>query len=207
MTSTIYTNRYSTLTTAVNADASTKYIEISNPSLNGQVVTLSGGAPFPIQACFTTNLPSNTNPNFYYIYVNGVFQPRASGGNFYTIGGSGCTTGMRMLSFNLYNPIIGSNVIQVVYSNTTANVVSDTKTVIISQPLQITTVSPGNQLIVWASTYGVDYLVLATTNLSQPFEPISGVIPGQGTSTYYNDTANDPPAAQKYYEIEALSSQ
>jgi hypothetical protein len=207
LTSSIYTNRYTTLTTAVNAAASTKYIEVSNPSQNGQIVTLPSGAPFIIQACFTTNLPSNTNPNFYYIYVNGVFQPRSANGNFYTIGGSGCSTGMRMLSFNLYNPAIGSNVIQVVYSNTTANVVSDTKTVIISQPLQITTVNPGDQLIVWASTSGVNYIVMATTNLLQPFEPISGVIPGQGTSTYYNDTANDPPVPQKYYEIEAIPSQ
>jgi hypothetical protein len=112
-----------------------------------------------------------------------------------------------MLSYSIYNPVIGSNVIQVVYSNTTANVVSDTKTVIISQPLQITTVSPGNQLIVWASSYGMDYVVLATTNLLQPFEPISGVIPGQGTSTFYNDTVNDPPVPQKYYEIQAYPSQ
>lgn len=207
LTSTIYTNRYTTLTTTVNAAATTKYIEISNPSENGQVVTLSGNAPFPIQACFTTNLPSNTNPNFYYIYVNGVFQSRTAGGNFYTIGGSGCTTGMRMLSYNLYNPVIGSNVIQVVYSNTTANVVSDTKTVIIAQPLQITTVSPGDQLIVWASSYGMDYVVLATTNLSEPFEPISGVIPGQGTSTFFNDTDNDPPVPAKFYEIEAYPSE
>lgn len=211
LTSTIYTNRYATLSSSVTASAATKYVNISNPSQNGQIVTLPSGSAFTIQACFTTNLLTGINnsqaPNYFSIYINGVFQPRAQNGDFYTIGGTGCGTGMRLLSYNWNNPTQGSNNIQVVFSNTTATVVSDSKVVIIGQPLQITSVSPNNQLIVWASTSGVNYEVLATTNLSQPFEPISGVIPSQGTSTFYDDTANDPPVPQKYYEIEAISSQ
>jgi hypothetical protein len=211
LTSTIYTNRFTSLTTSDSAAAATKYLDISNPSQNGQIVTLPGGSAFTIQACFTTNLLTGINnsqaPNYFSIFINGVFQPRALNGDFYTIGGTGCSTGMRLLSYNWNDPTQGSNNIQVVFSNTTATVVSDTKAVIIGQPLQITSVSPTDQLIVWASTSGVNYEVLATTNLSQPFEPISGIVPSQGTSTFFNDTANDPPVAEKFYEIEALTSQ
>jgi hypothetical protein len=114
---------------------------------------------------------------------------------------------MSLLSDNWNNPAQGSNVIQVVFSNTTATVASDTKTVIIGQPLQITSVSPTNQLIVWASTSGLDYEVLATTNLAQPFEPISGIIPSAGASTFFDDTANNPPVPRKFYEIQVLSTQ
>ncbi len=204
LTSSIYTNRYATLTTSFSADASTKYVEISNPSQDGQVVTLPNGAPFTIQACFTTNLVNN--PNLFYIYINGVFQPRNSNGNFYTIGGSGCGNGMRMLSYNYYNPSAGSNEIEVLYSNTTATVLSDTKSIIIAQPLQITGLAGNNQLV-WASAPNLNYEVLATTNLAEPFEPVSGVIPSQGTSTFFDDVNNSPPAPQKFYEIEVISSQ
>jgi hypothetical protein len=211
LTSTIYPNRYTTLTTSASALAATKFVDISNPSQNGQIVTLPGGSAFTIQTCFTTNLLTGINnsqaPNFFSIYINGVFQPRALNGDFYTIGGTGCGTGMRLLSYNWNNPVPGSNSIQVVFSNTTATVVSDTKAVIIAQPLQITSVSPTDQLIVWASTSGLNYEVLATTNLAQPFEPVSGIIPSQGTSTFFDDTANDPPVAQKFYEIQVISSQ
>ncbi len=211
LTSSIYTNRFSTLTVTVTAAAASKYIDISNPALDGEIVTLPNGSAFTIQACFTTNILAGINNNQavndFYIYVNGVFQPRNVGGDFYTIGGSGCATGMRLLSYSWNNPVIGTNSIEVLFSNTTANVVIDTKSVIIAPPLQITSVSPSDQVIVWNSAPGADYEVLATTNLTQPFEPISGIIPSQGTSTFFNDTANSPPVPQKFYEIEAIPSQ
>ncbi|HUA65136.1 MAG TPA: hypothetical protein VME24_04765 [Alphaproteobacteria bacterium] len=211
LTSSIYTNRFSTLTVTATATAATKYIDISNPAQDGEIVTLPNGSAFTIQACFTTNILAGINNNQavndFYIYVNGVFQPRNVGGDFYTIGGSGCATGMRLLSYSWNNPVIGTNTIEVLFSNTTANVVIDTKSVIIAPPLQITSVSAGNQVIVWNSAPGADYEVLATTNLTQPFEPISGVIPSQGTSTFFNDTANSPPVPLKFYEIEAIPSQ
>jgi hypothetical protein len=205
LTSSIYPNRYTTLTTTANAAASTRIVSISNPSLDGQIVTLADSSPFTIQACFSTNLVNNVND--FYIYINGVFQLRATNNNFYTIGGSACGAGMRMLSYNWLNPVIGSNQIQVLYSNTPAAVVSDTKSVIIAPPLQITSISPGDSLIIWASAPGMNYEVLATTNLTQPFENISGIVPSQGTSTFFNDNANDPPVPQKFYEIEAFPAQ
>jgi glycosidase len=204
LTSSIYTNRFTTLTVSATGAASTKYVEISNPSQNGQIVTLPSGSPFTIQACFTTNLVNN--PSDFWIFVNGAFQPRASNGNFYTIGGSGCGPGLRMISYNWLNPVPGSNTIEVMYSNTTATVISDTKSVVITQPLQITALT-GNAQLIWSSAPGLDYEVLATTNLNQPFESISGVIPSQGTSTFYYDLAYSNAIPAKFYEIEVLSSQ
>jgi hypothetical protein len=67
--------------------------------------------------------------------------------------------------------------------------------------LRISGLSNNNQLVVWDSAPGVNYQVLATTNLSQPFTLISPVIPGSGSSTYFFD---DSPAQQKFYEIEVV---
>jgi hypothetical protein len=150
--------------------------------------------------------PNNNNVTLFSIYINGVFQPRASGNNFYTIGGSGCSTGMRLISYNWLTPTVGSNNIQIVFSNTTANVFSDTKSVIIAPPLQISGLNGNNELI-WDSAPNVDYEVLATTNLAEPFENISGVIPSQGTTTFYYDTSYTNAIPQKFYEVEIISSQ
>ena len=70
--------------------------------------------------------------------------------------------------------------IQATYSN--GIVLSDNKTVIVTLPLQITSlsnVSPAgsNPLIVWGSTPGVNYQVLVTTNLTQPFQPSARLLP------------------------------
>ena len=48
----------------------------------------------------------------------------------------------------------------------------------------------------WDSAPGVNYQVLATTNLTQPFQPISGTIPGTGTSTFYYDYLTTNTAAE-----------
>ena len=99
---------------------------------------------------------------------------------------------------------MGTNVLQMVYSNSITGVtLSDTRTVIVPPPLVISGLTSNNQLLIWDSAPGVNYQVLATTNLTQPFTPISGTIPGTGTSTYYYDylTTNTP---QKFYEIEVV---
>jgi hypothetical protein len=113
---------------------------------------------------------------------------------------------MRLISYNWLNPVIGSNNIEVLFSNTTANVFSDTASVIIAQPLQITGLNGNNELI-WDSAPDVNYEVLATTNLTQPFENISGVIPSQGSSTFYFDTSYTSSVPQKFYEVEVIPSQ
>ncbi|HTR43559.1 MAG TPA: hypothetical protein VMH87_18255, partial [Pseudomonadales bacterium] len=203
LTSSLYANRFTTLNVSFNAQAPTQYVTISNPSQDGQVVTLPNGAPFTIQACFTTNLLNN--PSNFWIFINGAFQPRGQNNSLYTIGGSGCGPGMQMISYNWQNPVIGTNSIEVLYSNTTATVISDMKSVIIARSLQITSLTGNNQLN-WSSAPGLNYEVLATTNLNDPFEPISGVIPSQGTSTSYTDQTYTNTIPQKFYEIELLSS-
>ena len=58
-----------------------------------------------------------------------------------------------------------------------------------------------NQLVIWNSLSGVNYQVLATTNLAKPFLPISGLIPGTGSTASFYDPN---PASQKFYEIELI---
>jgi hypothetical protein len=78
---------------------------------------------------------------------------------------------------------------------------SDTRIVIVPPPLVISGLASNNQLLLWDSASGVNYQVLATTNLTQPFQPISGIIPGQGTTTSYYDP---DPLPQKFYKIEMV---
>jgi glycosidase len=68
----------------------------------------------------------------------------------------------------------------------------------------VATISGNNETILWSSTPGNNYEVLATTNLTQPFKPVSGVISATGLSTSYTDISNSPPAAQKFYKIEVV---
>ena len=68
----------------------------------------------------------------------------------------------------------------------------------------LATINGSNETILWSSTPGNNYEVLATTNLTQPFKPISGIITATGLSTSYTDPSNSPPAGQKFYKIEVV---
>jgi len=68
----------------------------------------------------------------------------------------------------------------------------------------VVTIAGKNATITWSSTPGNNYRVLATTNLSAPFAPVSGVITATGLSTSYVDISNSPPASQKFYRIEVV---
>jgi hypothetical protein len=87
----------------------------------------------------------------------------------------------------------------VIYTNSV--ILGDSRTVIVAPPLYISALSV-NQLVTWDSAPGVNYQVLATTNLSQPFEPISSIIQGSGASTFYFD--DSAPVAQKFYKIQVV---
>lgn len=200
-TTSIYTNRYTTLTRSINVAAPTQVVQISNPQADGQVLTINSGNSYPIQVCFSTNLTSSIN-NFS-IFINGVFQLRRDPSSqlpYYFIGGSACGTSMRTLTYNWPNAIVGTNVIQVIYTNSIT--LNDTRTVIVAPPLKITGLTGNNQYLMWDSAPGLYYQVLATTNLLVPFAPI-GVVPGQGTSTVFFD---DSPTFEKYFEIQALTN-
>jgi hypothetical protein len=68
--------------------------------------------------------------------------------------------------------------------------------------LRITNLADGNRLVVWDSVAGINYQVLATTNLNVPLAPISGLIPASGPSTFYYD--NSPAAEKKFYRVQVM---
>jgi glycosidase len=194
----VYSNRLTTLTRTVQTLAPAQAVRISSPATDGTVIPMGPNVVYLIQTCFTSALTS-TNANYFSIYINGALQPKSS----YILRSQGAVAGCPGMSSVLYNwsgGLPGTNVIQVVFSN--AVVLSDTRTVIVPPPLRISEFNSGNQTIVWDSAPGVNYVVLATTNLSEPFAPISPVIPGNGASTFYYD--NSPPARQKFYEISTV---
>ncbi len=198
----VYTNRYTMLTATVNTLAPGQVVYISSPASDGSIITMTSNTTYFIQTCFTPTLDTNA-PGLFTLTINGVSQPSSS--FIFTSLGSGCP-GLRALLYNWtansLGTTTGTNVLQMVYSNSNTGVtLSDTRTVIVPPPLVISGLGDNNQLVLWDSTPGVNYEVLATTNLTQPFQPISGVIPSQGMTTSFYD-AN--PAPQKFYEIEMV---
>ena len=200
----VYTNRYTTLTRTVNVAAPAQVVQISSPATDGAVLTNVLNATYQVQACFTTSL--GTNNNYFQVLINGALQPQGA----YLIRSGGCSTGMRSLYYNWSNPALGTNIIQVIYTNTSSiNIsgqpISDTRFVIVAPPLKISGLSgagQGNNQIIWDSAPGAFYNVLATTNLTQPFQNISGPVQGVGATTTFYDTDTNSP--QKFYEVQML---
>ena len=193
----VYTNRYTTLSATVNTLAPVEAVDIASPATNGLVLNYSSNQIYFIQACFSASLPSVTT-NFNLL-INGVLQPPAN----YILTPSNrlaACPGRKALIYNWNNPPLGTNLIQVIYTNTYPPI-GDSRLVIVAPPLVISGLGSNNQLVLWASAPGVNYQVLATTNLALPFQPISGIIPSQGATTSFYD-AN--PAPQKFYEIQML---
>jgi glycosidase len=176
-------------------------VYISSPATDGLVIPMGSNTTYLIQACFTPTLDTN-DPGLFNLSINGVLQPQSSY-IFRPPGAVAGCSGMRSLLYNWSGALPGSNMIQVVYRNNGV-VLSDSRTVIVPPPLAISGLASNNQSVVWSSTPGVNYKVLATTNLSQPFTSISGVIPASGLSTSYLDISNSPPVPQKFYEIEVV---
>ena len=192
----IYPGRFTTLTRSNNTAAPTSVLEISNPSTDGQVFSVGPDNTFTVQACFSTNLVNS--PAKFTVSANSNAVPRIN----YSTGSSACGSSMRTLTCN-FSVSPGTYVIQVGYTNGITTL-SDTKSVTIAPPLLITSLGGSSQqLVVWDSAPSLTYQVLATTNLSQPFQPISTVIPSQGLSTTFFDNA---PAPQKYYEVQVITN-
>ena len=192
----VYTNRSILLAATVNTLAPVQVVEISSPATNGTILPFQTNSVYLLAACFSPSLASGTN-NFN-VLINGVLQPEAS----YILRPNGPCYGLKALYYNWNNPPVGTNVIQVIYTNT-ATPVSDTRYVTVAPPL---TISPlggsNNQLVLWESAPGLNYEVLATTNLMQPFQNISGTIPSQGSTTTFYDS--NPAAPQKFYQVEMV---
>jgi hypothetical protein len=188
----VYTNRYTQLTTTVSTVAPVQVVEISSPATNGTILPYGTNTTYMVSACFSSSLVSSTND--FNIFINGILQPEAD----YLIRPTGPCASMKAIYYNWNNPPLGTNVVVVSYTNAVVPV-TDTRSLIVAPPFRITNLSSNNQLVVWASAPGVVYQVLATTNLGLPFQPISGMLPGTGSATFYYDPN---VAAQKFYEIE-----
>ena len=193
----VYTNRLTPLTATVSTLAPLQVVEISSPATNGTVLPYGTNTTYLLSACFSSSLASSTN-NFN-VLINGVLQPQAA----YILRPNGPCSGMKALYYNWNNPPVGTNVIQVLYTNS-APPISDTRSVIVVPPLVISGLGGNNnQLVLWDSAPGVNYQVLATTNLTQPFQPISGIVPSQGATTSYYDSDTNS-VAQKFYQVEMV---
>jgi hypothetical protein len=168
---------------------------------NGTVIPMGNNTTYLIQVCFTPTLDTNT-ASLFQLTINGVLQPQSA--YIFRPPGSvaGCT-GFRSLLYNWSGATPGTNVIEVVYANQDT-ILDDTRTIIVPPPPAISGLGANNQQVIWSSTPGVNYVVLATTNLSQPFTPISAMITARGPSTSFSDISNSPPVPQKFYEIEEV---
>lgn len=220
-TSSLFTNRITTLTRTVNTLAPQSVLNITAPAIEGMILTLNTNDTYVIRNCYSTNLPATST--YYSIYVNGGLQPRGS----YIFLNSGCSPGLKSLNYVWGSIPPGTNIITVTYTNLAVQI-EDTRTVVVVRPgdsdgdgmsdynetlagtdpfdaasaLRITELANGNQLVVWDSVAGRNYQVLATTNLLYPMQIVSPVIQASSSSSFYFDAA--PDAKSKFYRVQLL---
>ncbi|HTB83554.1 MAG TPA: alpha-amylase family glycosyl hydrolase [Candidatus Sulfotelmatobacter sp.] len=199
----VYTNRITLLTNNVTTLAPQQVVSIATPATNDIVLTYRTNMTYLIQACFSSTLvPAQTNFN---IVINGILQPQTNY-FFSPFNGNSACFGYRAIEYNWTNPPAGLDTIQVSYTNSLAPI-TDTRSVTVSPPVVIGSLANNNQLVVWTSAPGVNYQVLATTNLTQPFTPISDPIPASGSTTFFYDPNPETNTmAQKFYEVIQLPS-
>jgi hypothetical protein len=221
LTSSVLTNRVTTLTRSMNTLAPTAVVKITNPPNDGSILILNTNDVLPVRACYTSTLTTNDS-SLFSIFINGVLEPRSD----YVFLQSGCSAGLRSVTYNWTNAMPGTNLIQVLFTN--LHTYGDSRTFAVARPgdsdgdgmpdwmeliagtdpynsnsvLRITALANDHQLIVWDSVSNINYQVLATTNLSYPMVPISPIVPGSGSSTFYFDSA--PDAAHKFYRIQVI---
>jgi hypothetical protein len=228
--STVYTNRYTTLTRTVQAAAPVTVVEIGNPATDGAVLLLNSNATYTIQACFTPALSYDATN--WSLFINGVLQP-SSGYIFRPVGGVAGCPGMRSFLYLWANAISGTNVIQVVYTNGVT--LRDTRTVAVARIgdptdsdgdgvpnwlevlagtnpydsnsfLHITQLVSGNPVeLTWSSVPNKTYQILATTNLVKPMAPIAGaVVTGDPSNTVTRWFDSAPDATNRFYRVQVL---
>jgi hypothetical protein len=190
----VYPDRRTVLAASVTTLAPAQVVEIADPATNGTVLTVSNGLTYLLKACFSSSL--DTGQTNFNLLINGRLQPQAN----YILRPNGVCDGMKAFYYYWNDPPPGTNVIELIYTNAPVPI-RDTRWVTIAPPLKISGLDEGNQMVVWDSAPGLHYQVLATTNLAQPFQPVSGVIPGAGTTTYFYDPN---PAGQKFYQIRVV---
>jgi hypothetical protein len=232
--STVYTNRFATLTRTVNTLAPLTVLSIANPASDGQALVLGSNDVYTISSCFTGTL-TTTNYNLFSIYINGVFQPRQDihGNVLYNIRPYGCAAGLRQIYYNWSGFSPGTNIIQIDFTNGFS--LSATRTVLVgikystldsdgdgvpdwlemlagTDPynpnsfFRITDLVNGNPVeLTWSSVPNKTYQILATTNFSYPMALIPGaVVPADPSNTVTRWFDSAPDATNRFYRIQVL---
>ncbi|HZQ47264.1 MAG TPA: hypothetical protein VFC07_09660, partial [Verrucomicrobiae bacterium] len=208
LSTSLYPNRFTTLTRNINTAAPAQVLTISKPATDGQTLILRPADNYTIQACFSQSLDT-TNLNYFSVYINGVLQPRqaTNGAALYAIGGSACGYGLSTMSYKWSGASPGTNIIEVDFTNGAVSL-SATRTVNVINPVfNITSFSPSpsGNLLVWNSILNEFYQVWATTNLNLPMAPISPLISANGASTFFFDSA--PSLTNEFYEVRLIPNQ
>ncbi len=220
-TSLLVPGRITTLVRTVQTQAPASVLNLVQPGPPGAILTVTTNGTVTVQACFTSGLAGSETDRFS-VLINGILQPRTA----YLLRPSGCATGLRTLYYIWTPTQPGTNSLQVIYTNNL--VLSDSREVVICRPgdsdldgmtdfqeiiagtnpydsnsvLRITGLENGNQTLVWPGVSNIFYQVLSTTNLSQPFVPVSGRLPGNGGSMFYYDAT--PNLQGKYYRVQVV---
>ncbi len=219
-TSSLLTNRVTTVSRMVNTLAPQSVLFINAPATEGMILTLNTNDIYVFRNCYSTNLPATSS--FYSLYLNGVLQPRAS----YVFLDSGCGSGLKSVNYVWNATLPGTNTVSITYSNLAVQL-QDTRSFVVARPgdsdgdgvsdyneilagtnpfdpssvLRITQLLNESQLV-WDSVAGRNYQVLATTNLLLPFTAISSPIQAGGASAFFVDSA--PDATNKFYRIQLV---
>jgi hypothetical protein len=180
------------LTSTVTTLAPTQVLKIISPATNGAVLPYGSNSTYLVQALFSPTLVSSSTD--FNVLINGVLQPATA----YILRPTNSTSSnLNNLYYYWSTPPPGTNVIQVSYTNAIVPI-GDTRSFIVAPPLKIAGLASNHQLLLWNSVPGVNYQVLATSNLAQPFQPIGTLLPSQGPTTSFYD---GNPWTQKFYQI------
>jgi len=220
ITTQLIPGRFTTVTQTFQTAAPPLTLQISNPAQDGAPLLLASTNTFNIAACFSSSLAVDPSP--FTLTINGAPGSRS----LYSLGGQGCAPGLTRLNYLWSNAVAGTNVIGVAYQGDP--VLAAQRTVVVFDPhspssafglpgyqyyvagtdpnnpstwLKILSESDG--LVTWNCVSNKSYQVLATTNLSFPFQPVSPtIVATNGRATFLD--AGRANAAQKFYLIQVF---
>ena len=137
-TTSVYPNRFTTLTRTVNTVAPTQVVQISNPPSDGTVITMDSSSSLPDPDLFHFDAEHQQHQSVQHLHQRRLpAAPRSPDPilPYYFLTGTGCGSGMRLLTYNWSGAQPGTNVIEVIYTNSV--ILSDTRMVIVAPPLYI----------------------------------------------------------------------
>lgn len=116
LTTSVYTNRFRTLSRSVNTLAPAQTLSFIAPASNGQTISLSNNAPYTIIVCFSDTLTAD--PDLFTIRIDGEVQPRtnSTGTATYRIQGTSCGSGKRDLRYDWSGMGSGQHYLEVLFN-------------------------------------------------------------------------------------------